>query len=552
MAAVLDERDFTVAETKFLSLFFTGVEERSPVYCAKDTISGKLWAFLAGSYSRTTITMREKFLRTVYDFAKFSEAYDEIITTTADAPNSALIKLTAKAEAFLSKWAVDYGHDSLKDSCTDRFAVERCTIRAAKVLERFQLGAYQEKSTRYVDFSTVVPMLEVLPDGGEELDSIHHDSMALYVDMSNAAARHFLTQMAGDASLSPAVAARTSQAKAFDVARYNLGAYLPTAVGLTMPSRETSRAINFFLGHRSPEIRAIGALMHTHGVLVNPALLTHVAPKPQKVLDRDMLLPLLPWHGNPDQAAVDGGCGIDCMYTSGDVTLFTAEQNSITHPRYFGPAALLVESCGDATPIASYVKGAIETGRSESVRKIWEAALQDIGPHDEYPEALDSVLLHVSGDIDFGAYRDLQRHRRGYQPDINVNNVHGYSEPFVDWDELKNGQELRNRYTELMARMTNLRERLPEEQADYAMLLGHNVHFRYSCSLRQLLYIIRLRTGPAGHESYRTFVQAIARTLIDAIPELEFLISVDWSSNTDRAASEKRAEAKRQALKGEA
>ena len=554
MAAVLDERDFTAAETSFLNLFFTGVAERSPVYCARDTISGPLWAFLAGSYSRTTITMREKFLRTVREIAVSDVAYRDVVESAVHAPDSTLASLTAKAESFLSKWAVDYGHDSLKDSCTDRFAIERCTIRAAKVLERFQLGAYQEKSTRYVDFSTVKPMLEYLPDGGEELDSLHHDAMKLYSDMSKASSKYFFADLDKNTDLSHAVATRTAQAKAFDVARYILGAFLPTAVGLTMPSRETSRAIDFFLGHPYPEIRRIGELMHDHGVFVNPALLRRVTPKTATVLSQDLLLNLFPHHtDDPDlqaELAVDD-CGADCMHESGAVTLFVAEPNSLMHPRYFGPAALLTEQCGVATEVAAIVRRAILRGDTESVRAIWEAALSKVGPHDEYPEALDSVFMHVSGDIDFGAYRDLQRHRRGYQPDIGVDGISDYSEPFVDWDALQDGSILRYRYAELMDRMTALRDRLPEEQAAYAMFLGHNVRFRYSCSLRQLLYIIRLRTGPAGHESYRTFVQDIARTLISVIPELELLISVDWSTNTDRSAAETKADAKRKALKGE-
>jgi thymidylate synthase ThyX len=467
MAAVLDERDFTIAETEFLSLFFTGVAERSPVYCARDLISGKLWAFLAGSYSRTTITMREKFLRTVRDFSGSIEAYFDVINAATAAPTTELTQLTAKAEAFLSKWAVDYGHDSLKDSCTDRFAVERCTIRGAKVLERFQLGAYQEKSTRYVDFSTVRPMLEVMPDGGEELESIHHDSMELYTEMSGASAKQYMLKLATDSSITPTVAARTAQAKAFDVARYILGAYLPTAAGLTLPSRETSRAIDFFLGHKFPEIREIGRLMHEHGVFVNQALLTRVTPKPERILSRDLLIPLLPFTTNDTplqvmDAFVSGSYCEGCKYEHGPVTLFTAERNSLMHPRYFAPAALLVEQHGTATSISAFVRDAINHGNTDAVRAIWEAALKDVGTHDEYPEPLDSVFLHVAGDIDFGAYRDLQRHRRGYQPDINVDSVYEYSEPFVDWDALENGQDLRNRYTELMARMTSLRERLPE------------------------------------------------------------------------------------------
>lgn len=537
----LTERDFSPLETDFLRLFFTGVDTREAVYAAKPAVPMPLWAFLAGSYSRTTVTMREKLLATMRDVAGDQEHYEELLHTVVDA-DSAPALLVDKVEQFLSKWAVDYGHSSLKDSCVDRFAIECTSIRGAKVLERFQLGAYQEKSTRYVDFGSVEPLFECVPSGGPELRAVHDDAMALYNDVTSAAAEHY---MKGLGHLDVAVASRTAKAKAFDVARYILPAYLPTALGITMPSRETEREIQYLLGHEFAEMRAIGAKLLACGTEVNPALLRHVKAKPTMLAVRKITDKAFSVFEEPSADFEDADLSLDFeCYEDGAVTLTCPGPMSPLHPRWAGPAALYAEA-HDVDPVASalaiqeYFNNA-QDGK-ELLQSFWEAAFAEVGPHDEFPDALDSVQLQFRGLIDFGAYRDLQRHRRGHQQDVFTNHDYGYSIPDV-LPEL--GTELLERYKSVMNRMSDVRAGLLSNEASYACCLGHNVMFSYTCSLRQALYVIRLRTGPAGHESYRSFTQSMARTLLSAVPELERVISVDWSENTDRSEAEQRRAAK--------
>ena len=389
-------------------------------------------------------------------------------------------------------------------------------------------------------------MFYLIPEGHTELLRVHEDAMRLYTDLTNSASEHYMASMR---HLDVQVASRTARAKAFDVARYVLPAYLPTALGGTFTTRSTERVISHFLGHKYPEIRDLGAAMLRCGVEVNPALLRHVTAKTQTYIDalRSSEFELLVCgdvDSDEDQATDH------TVYIDGDVRMTCAGLYSPLHPRWAAPAALLAEARdSDQLAIATTLPefAATKSG-AESLRLLWERVFADVGQHDEYPEALDAVHMHFQGLIDFGAYRDLQRHRRGHQPDARTDLDYGYAVPCV-LDELD--PDLLDRYHRVMCAMAALRRRLPEAQATYALLLGHKVRFSYTCSLRQALYIVRLRTQPAGHESYRAFAQSMARTLIEAVPELASVMAVDFTVNTDRSAAEARTLAKLKALQQE-
>jgi len=555
----MSERAFTPVERDFLSRFFTGTGTLSNIYAAKAHLYPQTWAFLAGAYSRSTKTMREKLLDTVWELvlqdvptpegaepedSEVRPLYEAALSSVASASGAAMDGLLTRAEKFLEKWAVEYGHSSLKDSCFDRFAVEDVSIRSTKYLERFTLGAYQEKSTRYVDFSTVVPLLHVFAgaeiDGapaGDYMGVLNTKAMALYADIRDRAVAHYMEQ---HTTLPPAVAKRTANASAFDVARYVLPVFLPTSLGITMPSRETERMLQYLLGHKHEELRFIGLGLHQSAMTTNSALVKHIKAKPARDFSTASSR-FVSLFEHCDSAALRG----HVTYRDGNVRLHTAETTSAAHPRWQSAAALAsARDCVffDNFTLAGSIQVHVHDHGGSVVQDLWSDAFEGVGPHDDFPEELESVPLYFEGIIDFGAYRDLQRHRKGYQPDVDMSVNLGYSTP--DLLTEPGFEDLLERYQDLMMEFVDAKGSISGEQADYANCLGHNVHFKYNCSLRQALYMIRLRTAPAGHESYRSFMQSLAKALISAIPELSSVISVDWSMKTDRAASELRTQRK--------
>ena len=113
---------------------------------------------------------------------------------------------------------------------------------------------------------------------------------------------------------------------------------------------------------------------------------------------------------------------------------------------------------------------------------------------------------------DYGAFRDLQRHRMmtiEWQP---LSPRHGYDipEPVVS-------AGLSDRFDEAMARSAALHDDLAERfpaAAGYAVSLAYKVRYVMQFNAREAMHLLELRTGPQGHPAYRRVCQEMHR-LID-------------------------------------
>jgi hypothetical protein len=148
---------------------------------------------------------------------------------------------------------------------------------------------------------------------------------------------------------------------------------------------------------------------------------------------------------------------------------------------------------------------------------------------------------------DYGAFRDLQRHRmltiewqaltpdHGYDvPEAIVAN--GAAGPYED--SLERSREL---YHALTARH--------HEQAAYAVALAFKVRYVMQFNAREAMHLLELRTGPQGHPNYRAVCQEMHRLIAEqaghrAIAEL--MTYVDHESyGLERLDAERRAAARR-------
>jgi len=112
---------------------------------------------------------------------------------------------------------------------------------------------------------------------------------------------------------------------------------------------------------------------------------------------------------------------------------------------------------------------------------------------------------------DYGAFRDLQRHRMltiEWQP---LTPHHGYEVPAP---VVEAGMQAR--YDEAMERSAELHAALTEQfpdQAAYAVSLGYRVRYVMQMNAREALHLCELRSSPQGHPSYRRIAQAMHRAI---------------------------------------
>jgi hypothetical protein len=113
--------------------------------------------------------------------------------------------------------------------------------------------------------------------------------------------------------------------------------------------------------------------------------------------------------------------------------------------------------------------------------------------------------------MDIGGFRDMHRHRRCVQIEQPFTTRHGYEVPI----ELEPAGAL-GTYTAAMERTSRAVQTLgsttaPEaiENPQYAIPLGFRKRTLFKMDFAEAVYISELRTGPAGHTSYRNVAHAM-------------------------------------------
>ncbi|HTE18371.1 MAG TPA: FAD-dependent thymidylate synthase, partial [Armatimonadota bacterium] len=127
--------------------------------------------------------------------------------------------------------------------------------------------------------------------------------------------------------------------------------------------------------------------------------------------------------------------------------------------------------------------------------------------------------------VDFGAYRDIQRHRMATQTSQRLSCSHGYDVP-----ELLEQCGFRARFEELMETAAVAYARLAgehPEEAQYVVPLAYRKRVLFTWNLRALHHFISLRSARQGHISYRRIAQQVYEELARAHPFLARFVRVD-------------------------
>lgn len=180
---------------------------------------------------------------------------------------------------------------------------------------------------------------------------------------------------------------------------------------------------------------------------------------------------------------------------------------------------------------------------------MFDLAFSERGKFDEFPEECSVGQFNLEIICIIGAYRIIQRHRRGTQVVETWNSYRGYSLPdCLDDEELV---ELKKTYVDIFNEVSALNKKMISDKnvnSEYCLLLGHNVRLTYQCDFKQFAYLVELRSGESGHYSYRRLAQQMYKIAEKEIPTLAKHIRVNIEGYTDRRKS-KRKSYKRRLLK---
>ena len=159
------------------------------------------------------------------------------------------------------------------------------------------------------------------------------------------------------------------------------------------------------------------------------------------------------------------------------------------------------------------------------VAEIVSLGVKHRGPHDELPRAF-SAGQSFQFDIlmDIGGFRDMHRHRRCVQLIQSYTDLHGYETPVCPGQPTLGEAGLDQTYTDAMdaahSAYRALRAAAGPEPAAYLLPLGTRVRAVFKMDFGEALYIAELRSGVAGHFSYRRVAWEMYRAVAKRHPAL--------------------------------
>jgi thymidylate synthase ThyX len=449
-----------------------------------------------------------------------------------------------KAEKFLNTFYFQYGHRSIADLAHVAFAIERLSILAATILVDEPRWDGQERSTRYQDFQKSG---YYVPDfvGDAESESLYRSTadhlFTEYQHFSNAMFDYLRERTPKPEEMKQDAYERTLRARAFDLSRYLLPLATNTSLGQIVSARTLENQVSRLLSHTHAEVRRLGELLkqaaREGAYNVNQPLAEslleqirqhapELAGHAEQVLLREVhVAPTLMKYAEPmayelesrrelsgaaaellGRLPIDPAPLVDLLEDEAlEIELATTLLYQYDHHSY--------------RQIRNVVEGLREKQRNEII----QLGMNHRGRFDEVARAYHAgQRFRFDILMDIGGFRDMHRHRRCVQIMQDYTIRHGYDMP----SEIEDAR-LALRYEQTMRRSRDAVSRLgarqsaaADEQSQYLIPLAFRKRTLFKMDFAEALYISELRSGPAGHFSYRNVAYAIYEAVAQRYPSL--------------------------------
>ncbi|MEX0833403.1 MAG: FAD-dependent thymidylate synthase [Actinomycetota bacterium] len=532
MALWFSRDEFTEEERKLLERHFTNVE--GPVFALvnlPEVVKGALFA----RYSRSPKSVRRLFLD------EFAEA----------ASTGAMAEVgTQHAEELYERIFVEYGDDSVAQLGGVHLACEQASQLLCKVLEWGRLAAYLEQSTRYVPYDdkpgdrwryAVPPEIEgtsLAARYAEVLDDAF-ETYHRWMEPMQEFFRALYPQEPGDSDF---VYRSTIRAKACDTLRGMLPAATKSNVGVFATGQAYEQMLLRMRAHPLAEVREYSGLILTELRKVIPAFLTRVdvpdrggawteylAETASRTREAARVVEGLAAEPRPEVTLTD-------FDPEGEIKLVAAALYAASNlpDDQLLAAARAMDEAERAAVLSAYV-GDRRNRRHRPGRAF------------ERPSYRFDVLC------DYGAFRDLQRHRLLTIEWQLLSPDNGYDTPPViepsgcleDWMRVMEASG---------ALHDDLKAEGHFDAAQYAVAMAHRVRFVMQMNAREAMHLTELRSTPQGHPAYRRVAQEMHRLIGEGAGHRAIAAAMKFVDHSDveleRLEAERRTEAKRRALEG--
>lgn len=528
--------DLSDEERTAVAPYFTNTDQ--PVFALvnlPETVKGALFA----RYSRSPKSLRRLFLDEFYEGVGGSAASTGGVKTD-------------RADRLYQRVFNDYGDDSVAQLGGVHLAVEDASNILTKILERGRLMAYLEQSTRYIPYTDrrggqwryLVPAELADHPLRDAYCRAIDETFEIYAKLIPTMQAWFEARHPRAPGDSEPVHRAAIRAKALDTLRGLLPAATQSNVGIYGTGQAYESLLLRMRAHPLAEARLTADIMLEELRKVIPAFLTRV--------------------DQPDRG------GRWSQYLADTRTRMTEVAARVTagHESADSEEVALVDFDPDGetkvVAAALYASTALadaqlmELARSMSVgerEQVLRAYVGDRSNRRHKPgRAFERTSYRFDVLTDYGAFRDLQRHRLLTIDWQRLSPDHGYTQPEAIVEAGADAE-----WRAAMDRSASLFESLSRaglaEVAPYAVSMAYRVRFVMDMNAREAMHTIELRTAPQGHPAYRRVCQRMHQ-LIDEVAGHHAIAQsmrfVDHSTvELERLQEERRLEQKRARFEGQ-
>ena len=449
-----------------------------------------------------------------------------------------------KAEKFLNTFYFQYGHRSIADLAHIALAIERLSILAAIAIADEQRWDGQERSTRYQDFKKSGYFTPDFSED-EQARTVYCETIeSLFAEYESLSQRMFEC-LAGitpkPAEMKQEAYERTLRARAFDISRYLLPLATNTSLGEIVNARTLESQVAHLLAHTHKEVRYLGELLKRAAIspaynvnqeslrelveqirAVSPEL---AARAEQELLREVRVAPTLVKYADPNVYELQTRA--ELRKAAGEL-MGNAPVAPAKIVDLLDEEPLEVELATTLLYEHSHypyrqVREGVEAAGENIRREIIDLGLRHRGKHDEMLRAFCAgQKFRFDILMDVGGFRDMHRHRRCVQIGQGFTTKHGYDAP----EELEPAGAQKG-YDAAMRRAAAAVEQLAvrggteaPENSQYAIPLGFRKRTLFKMDFAEVVYISELRSGPAGHISYRKVAWAMYEAVAQKYPAL--------------------------------
>jgi len=489
---------FSPEERELLSRYFTNLD--GPVFALvnlPEVVKGALFA----RYSRSSKSLRRLFL---------DEFVDEL-DVSGDRELDATIGLR-RAEQLYERVFSEYGDDSVAQLGGVHLACEQSSNLLTKVLERGRLMAYLEQSTRYIPYDTRLdsghyryirePTILDSPLGARYVGEMDR-MFDTYGELLPLLQAHVQKSSPPPTGVSALAHRQAVKARCLDALRGLLPAGCLSNVGIYGTGQSYELLLLRMRASALPEARRYAELMLEELRKVIPSFLTRV--------DREERGGAWSAYFRETEErtaeAVRALWPVEAPEPGARVQLTDFDPD--------GEDKVLAAICYETSnlpddALASRVRSLSPEQRGGLMRAY---VGERLNRRHRPGRAFERTDYRFDVVADYGAFRDLQRHRMlsiEWQP---LGTDLGYEVP-----ELLSEAGLAGRYVESLERSRALHDSLAKYFPDlcgYAVALAYNVRFVMQMNAREAMHVIELRSTPQGHPAYRKVAQEMYRLIAE-------------------------------------